>query len=361
MFTKIRFPDTNFVTFKRLRRMVRITGIIGEDCKLINVMEQVANERGDTVRCIIDSPGGIAEEGLAIYDYLKGLNRKVVTVAQNQCGSIASVIFMAGEERIANCDIFIHNPFLGDVHAPFLTQDDLQDAVDYLEELKKKINDIYAKTSGVDKTGLQRLMDEETSITPQQAVSLGIATRTGNFVTENKYTPVAKSSNRVVIKALNKIKNQKTMKKVTLAQRIKNLLAGTAKNLDYTDVNGNVVSVEVPADRESQMPEVGDPASPDGSFELENGMVITVADGVVTEVVNEQAQNLDELKAENEHLKALLTEAQAKLEEYEAMEEEMSKSLNLKREFNGGKGGKTAFQKALEERKKNPKRLNGKE
>ena len=173
MFTKIRFSDANFVTFKRLRRMVRITGIIGEDCKLINVMEQVSNERGDTVRCIIDSPGGIAEEGLAIYDYLKGLNRKVVTVAQNQCGSIASVIFMAGEERIANCDIFIHNPFLGDVHAPYLTQDDLQDAVDYLEELKKKINDIYAKTSGVDKTGLQRLMDEETWMNAKRAIELG--------------------------------------------------------------------------------------------------------------------------------------------------------------------------------------------
>lgn len=329
--------------------MIFIRGIIGEDTGLIDVITQAEAQQGDTLRVEIDSPGGYAEEGLKIYNYLKGLNRHVVTIAKNQCGSIASVIFMAGAERIATCDIFIHNPFLGDVYADYMTQDDLKEAFDYLEDLKKQINSVYASVSGVGKAGLQALMDNETAITPEQAVTLGLATATGEAGAQNNaaYKPVAKSKNEAVIKALNKIQKTKTdMKKKTLAERIKNLLSGKAKNIDINDKNGNTISVDIPTDRENQVPEVGDAASPDGTFEMEDGSTIIIADGVITEIrrpdepghdENQDVETLNariaELEAENEQLRRAGELAAEQLAEYEAMENQHSKSLNLKRPF----------------------------
>lgn len=330
--------------------MIFIRGIIGEDTGLIDVMTQVESQAGDTVRVEIDSPGGYAEEGLKIYDYLKGLNRNVTTVARNQCGSIASVIFMAGTERIATCDIFIHNPFLGDVAAPYLTQDDLQDAYDYLEELKKKINAIYSSVSGVGKGGLQALMDNETAISPEQAVTLGLATGTAEPEAQNKaYRPVAKTSDERVIKAINLITSK--MKKKSFADRIKNLLNGKAKNIDMTDKEGNTFSVDIPSDRESQEPEVGDVASPDGTFEMEDGRRITIADGIVTEISETETERIEALEAENRSLREILEQAAERLAEYEDMDARRSKTLNIKRSFSREEDPKTKLEKAIEERR----------
>ena len=347
--------------------MIFVRGIIGEDTGLVDVVTQAEAQQGDTLRVEIDSPGGYAEEGLKIYEYLKGLNRNVVTIAKNQCGSIASVIFMAGAERIATCDIFIHNPFLGDVIAPALTQDDLKEAYDYLEELKRKINAIYASVSGMGKAGLQALMDNETAISPEQAVTLGLATKTAEAEAQNKaYTPVARSSNEAVMKAINQI--QSNMKKKPLAARIKNLLSGKAKNIDMKDKDGNTFSVDIPSDRENQVPEVGDAAEPDGQFEMEDGSTIIIADGVITEIRRaddengeEGAQDIEtlnariaELEAENATLRSLAQQAADRLEEYEALEKEHSKTLNLRRSFSNKEKEeeKTALAKAIEERKK---------
>lgn len=344
--------------------MIFIKGIIGEDTGLLEVITQAEAQQGDTLRVEIDSPGGYAEEGLKIYDYLKGLNRNVVTIAKNQCGSIASVIFMAGTERIATCDIFIHNPFLGDVVAPYLTQEDLQEAYNYLEELKKKINAIYSSVSGMGKAGLQALMDNETAISPEQAVTLGLATKTGEAEAENKaYKPIARTSNEAVLKAINQI--QKNMNKKKWSERIKNFLSGKAKNIDLKDKDGNPFSVDIPADRENQVPEVGDPAEPDGQFEMEDGSTVIIADGVITEIrhadeehgEDNQDQDVEslnariaELEAENAQLRRTAEMAASVIEEYEALEKEQSKTLNIKRPFvNKDKGeDKSSFGKAVD-------------
>lgn len=352
--------------------MIFIKGIIGEDTGLLEVITQAEAQQGDTLRVEIDSPGGYAEEGLKIYDYLKGLNRNVVTVAKNQCGSIASVIFMAGTERIATCDIFIHNPFLGDVVAPYLTQEDLQEAYNYLEELKKKINAIYSSVSGMGKAGLQALMDNETAISPEQAVTLGLATKTGEAESQNKaYKPIARTSNEAVLKAINQI--QKNMnKKTKWSERIKNLLSGKAKNIDLKDKDGNTFSVDIPADRENQVPEVGDPAEPDGQFEMEDGSTIIIADGVITEIRHadeehgEDNQDPDvetlnariaQLEAENEQLRRAGEMAANQLAEYEALEKEHSKTLNIKRSFENKTPGvqQSALDSAADKRLKKAK------
>ena len=65
----------------------------------------------DTINVYINSYGGEVAEGLAIYNSLKRHKAKVKTYCDGFACSIASVIFMAGDERIMSTAslLMIHN------------------------------------------------------------------------------------------------------------------------------------------------------------------------------------------------------------------------------------------------------------
>ena len=82
-----------------------------------------------------------------------------------------------------------------------------------------------------------------------------------------------------------------------------------------TDKDGNVVTLE----KEAGEPAVGDVASPDGTFTMENGTVITVADGKVSEVTPATAETeLEKANAEVARLTQELADATAAKETAEA-------------------------------------------
>ena len=65
----------------------------------------------DTINVYINSYGGEVAEGLAIYNALRRHKAKIRTVCDGFACSAASVIFMAGDERIMNAAslLMIHN------------------------------------------------------------------------------------------------------------------------------------------------------------------------------------------------------------------------------------------------------------
>jgi len=67
-----------------------------------------------TIYVNINSYGGEVFEGYAIYNALKNHPAKIITIVDGVCASIASIIFMAGEERIMRDLSFlvIHNPWI---------------------------------------------------------------------------------------------------------------------------------------------------------------------------------------------------------------------------------------------------------
>ena len=56
----------------------------------------------DEIEVHINSNGGAVSEGLAIYNVLKNSKAKVTTYCDGFACSPASVIFMAGDERVMN-------------------------------------------------------------------------------------------------------------------------------------------------------------------------------------------------------------------------------------------------------------------
>lgn len=334
--------------------MVNITGIIGEDVTLLDVVAMVKSEPADhAVEVHIDSPGGYVDEGLKIYNYLKGLSHGCNTSCSGECASMGSVIFMAGVERRAGCEIMIHNPFVGEMFLVNATADEIQAEADRLRELQDALAEIYIKTAKLDRNAIQPLMDDETWISPARAVEMGIATAvyTG---TDRSAAKHAKAIRAMAFafpqEILNKQMNNKMSFLDKIIARAKAVAGGDVKALTLKAVDGT----EVYVDREEGEIEVGDTASPDGEFQLEDGRMLVIKDGRIEEIRTGGTETeLADLQRELQLARATIAQQNAILEKYkdviEAHEEAAQKKSegfkNITRDF----GTKTPPAKTAEE------------
>lgn len=126
------------------------------------------------INVFVNSYGGEVAEGLAIYNALKRHKAKVVTYCDGFAASIASVIFMAGDERIMNDSslLMIHNAWsycAGNA-------EELRKQADDLEKITQASIVAYKAHSTLTEEEIKALMDAETWILPEEALSYGFAT-----------------------------------------------------------------------------------------------------------------------------------------------------------------------------------------
>ena len=130
-------------------------------------------EKDQELRVHLNSPGGSVFDGLAIYNFLTTRN-KVTTIVDGVAASMASVIFMAGSNRIMpeNALLMIHNPWaarIGDA-------EELRKAAEALDTMKDSIVGIYAKVTGKDTDEVKVMLDDETWMNGKDAIENGFAT-----------------------------------------------------------------------------------------------------------------------------------------------------------------------------------------
>lgn len=132
-----------------------------------------------TINVHINSYGGEVAEGLAIYNSLKNHKAKVKTYCDGFACSIASVIFMAGDERImSNASLLmIHNAWsyvMGNAN-------ELRKQADDLDKITQASVNAYMNHISISEAELKELLDKETWLEPSEALSKGFATK----ITEN--------------------------------------------------------------------------------------------------------------------------------------------------------------------------------
>lgn len=122
----------------------------------------------------INSYGGEVAEGIAIYNALRRFNGRVVTRCDGMACSIASVIFMAGEERImyASSMLMIHNAS----SMCWGTAQEMRKAADDVEKITTMSKAAYMEHVAISEEELSDLMDAETWISPAEALNWGFAT-----------------------------------------------------------------------------------------------------------------------------------------------------------------------------------------
>lgn len=141
----------------------------------------------------INSYGGEVAEGVAIYNALRSHRAKVTTVCEGFACSIASVIFMAGEERVMRDSslLMLHNASMsahGDANAHRKAADDL----DVITELSKTAY-LRSATEELTREKLTEVMDAETWVTPEQALDWGLATEVDEPIDEEEPSQSARA------------------------------------------------------------------------------------------------------------------------------------------------------------------------
>ena len=126
------------------------------------------------INVYINSYGGEVAEGLAIYNALRRHKAKVRTFCDGFACSIASVIFMAGDERIMNeaSLLMIHNAWTwASGNAA-----ELRKQAEDLDKITQASVEAYKAHSSLKEEEIKALMDAETWILPSEALDYGFAT-----------------------------------------------------------------------------------------------------------------------------------------------------------------------------------------
>lgn len=144
------------------------------DVCVYDLAKEIDKLNGKKLNVRINSYGGEVAEGLAIYNLLRSYGGEVATICDGFACSAASVVFMAGKQRIMpkSSLLLIHNAWTrasGDAN-------DLRKAADDLEKITQPSIDIYSSVSNLSEEEIKKMMDEETWISADEALSYGFAT-----------------------------------------------------------------------------------------------------------------------------------------------------------------------------------------
>lgn len=153
---------------------------IASDVSAYLLSKQIDEIEADEIDVYINSYGGEVSEGLAIYNALKRHKAQVTTHCDGFACSAASVIFMAGDERIMGeaSLLMIHNAWT----SASGNAEELRKAADDLETISEAAANAYRGKLTIDDAELEELLASETWIPPSEALRMGFATGIEDYV-----------------------------------------------------------------------------------------------------------------------------------------------------------------------------------
>lgn len=160
---------------------ITIYGVIGtsywSDSFSATDMDNALNEAGkNDITIRLNSPGGDAFMGIAIYNRLKRHEGKVTIYVDGWACSAASVIAMAADELIMGLgSMFMFHEASNIVWG---TKTEMRKEADILEELEEGIIDIYMTKSNVSRDEVRAKLDAETWLSAKSTVEIGFANST---------------------------------------------------------------------------------------------------------------------------------------------------------------------------------------
>ena len=193
------------------------------DVSSYNLAKEIEGLEVDQINVYINSYGGEVAEGLAIYNALRRHKAKVRTVCDGFACSAASVVFMAGDERVmSNASLLmIHNAWMlamGD-------QNDLRKNADDLEIINAATIQAYLNHVNISEDKLREMMDAETWISAADALEMGFATAVVNPATTDKAAASLRQRQQIRDAILSRQSQRSSLDVDALAARLKELMA----------------------------------------------------------------------------------------------------------------------------------------
>lgn len=174
--------ERSFDIYSRLlrERIVFLNGEVNDTisalvCAQLLFLE--ADNPKKPINLYINSPGGVVTSGLAMYDTMRYIKSPVHTLCMGTARSMGSFLLMAGEpgQRAAlpNASLHVHQPLGG-------YQGQASDVLIHAEEMqrtKRHMISLYAKHCRRTYEDVERTLDRDRFMTPQEALEWGLIDR----------------------------------------------------------------------------------------------------------------------------------------------------------------------------------------
>ena len=175
---RIRYNDCNRDSKQRAaRRIICVHGEVNDQMASVVTAQLLfleAEEPEKPLYMYINSPGGSVTAGMAMYDTMQYIRPKVHTICMGQAASMGSLLLAGGEpgcrSSLPNSSIMLHQPSGG---AQGMASD-IEIRARELLRIRARLNNLYVPHTQQDLTEIERVMDRDTFMDPQQALEFGV-------------------------------------------------------------------------------------------------------------------------------------------------------------------------------------------
>ena len=136
----------------------------------------IMNGRSDTdaIYVYINSPGGCADSGFAIYDMMKFFKAPIVTICSGLCASAAVMIFLGADKdknySLPNSRFLLHQPSTG-IRG---SASDIEITADEITKTRVRYNEVVADITGKTVEDVTSDADRDFWMSPQEANEYGL-------------------------------------------------------------------------------------------------------------------------------------------------------------------------------------------
>ena len=176
-------------------------------------INDIKDLKGSPINLRINSLGGDVFDGMAMYNVIKRREAKTTVYIEGIAASIATIIALGADEVVMaeNYLFMIHNAWGGTMGEA----KEMRKTADTLDKISGELIDIYRKKTGLSYEVLSEMMDEETWLNAEEALSMGfIDTISDSIKVAAKYD-VSKFKNITQEQIQNKLSININNKKMT--------------------------------------------------------------------------------------------------------------------------------------------------
>jgi len=174
-----RKPESNLIEKILKTRNILLSGEINKSLgeRIIRQLILLEDQGDDPIKVFIDSPGGDADAGFAIFDMMRFIKPEVIIIGMGLVASAAAIILLAApkERRIAlpNSHYLIHQPLSGmrgvateiEIHAK------------ELDKLRRKINRLISEETGQKIDKVEKDTDRDYWMNAEEALKYGLISK----------------------------------------------------------------------------------------------------------------------------------------------------------------------------------------
>lgn len=148
-----------------------VANIVNSQLMYLNSIDQESD-----IKMFVNSPGGVIDDGLAIYDVMNWVNCDVATYTMGMAASMGAILASSGTKgkryALPHSKIMIHQPMGG--LRPGTQESDFKIAYDEIKKDKQLLYEILAENTGKSVKEITKASDRDCWFTAKEALEYGL-------------------------------------------------------------------------------------------------------------------------------------------------------------------------------------------